>query len=227
MKTANSTLQDLVMAELRWDPSIDAANLGVTAHDGAITLSGHVPSFPGAVAAEKAVKRVRGVVAVASELEVHLPTSWHRDDTDIAEALARRLGDSSSLPAGSVKAMVKKGRVTLEGTVAWSYQRDVAERIARQVAGVTLITNRITVKATASAHDVEGDIRAALHRRANLDANGVHVSVRGNVATLSGTVSSLAEDRAVWWAASAAPGIERVVDQLTVLPAPVLAGSLR
>jgi osmotically-inducible protein OsmY len=227
MKTANSTLQDLVMAELRWEPSIDAANLGVTVHDGAITLTGHVPSFPQAVAAEKAVKRVRGVVAVASELEVHLPTSWHRDDTDIAETLARSLADSISVPVGSVKATVKKGWVTLEGTVAWSFQRDVAERIARHVAGVKVITNRITIKATASAHDVEGDIRAALHRRANLDANGVHVAVHGNVATLSGRVSSLAEDRAVWWAASAAPGIERVVDHLTVLPAPVLAGSLR
>jgi BON domain len=85
VKTPTSTLQDLVMAELRWDPSIDAANVGVTAHDGAITLSGHVSNFPEIIAAEKAVKRVRGVVAVANELQVHLPTSWHRDDTDIAE----------------------------------------------------------------------------------------------------------------------------------------------
>jgi osmotically-inducible protein OsmY len=223
MKTANSTLQDLVMAELRWDPSIDAANLGIAAHDGAITLSGHVSTFPQLVAAEKAVKRVRGVVTVANQLEVHLPTSLHSDDTDIAESLARSL--ALSVARGSVKATVRKGWVTFEGTVAWSYQRDTAERIARHAAGITGITNKITVKAAASGHDVEGDIRAALHRRANLDANGVHVTVHGNVATLSGTVSSLAEDRAVWWAASAAPGIERVLDQLTVLPAPALAGS--
>ena len=227
MKTANSTLQDLVMAELRWDPSIDAANVGVTAHDGAITLSGHVSNFPAAVAAEKAVKHVRGVVAAANELKVHLPTSWHRDDTDIAETLSRRLADSISLPMGSVTATVKKGLVTLEGTVAWSYQRAVAERIVRHAAGVTLVTNKITVKAAASAQAVESDIRAALHRRANVDANGVHVTVQGNVATLSGAVSSFAEDSAAWWAASAAPGIERVVDHLTVRPAPVMAGSAR
>ena len=227
MKTANATLQDLVTAELRWDPSIDAANIGVTAHDGAITLSGHVANYWQFVAAEQAAKRVRGVVAVASELDVHLPASSRRDDTDIAEALSRTLAHSISLPVGSVKATVRKGSVTLEGTVTWSYQREAAERIARHAAGITHISNRITIKAATSAHDVEKDIRAALHRRANLDTNGVHVAVQGNVATLTGTVSSLAEDRAVWWAASAAPGIERVVDQLTVLPAPALAGSLR
>ena len=173
MKTANSALQDLVTAELWWDPSIDAANLGVTAHDGAITLFGHVSNFPEAIAAAKAAKRARGVVAVANELEVHLPTSSHRDETDIAETLARRLADSISVPKGSVTATVKKGWVTLEGTVAWSYQRDVAERIVRHAAGVTLVTNRITVKS----------------------------------------------------AASAAPGIERVVDHLMVRPTPVMAGS--
>lgn len=225
MKTMNPTLQDLVMAELRWDPSVDAASLVVTAHDGAITLTGHVPNFPQAVAAEKAVKRVRGVVALANEVEVHLPTSWRRDDTDIAETLARGLADSTSLPAGSVTATVRNGCVTLEGTVAWAYQRDMAARITRHVAGVTLITNKITIKATATAHDVEKDIRAALHRRANLDANGVHVAVSGNVATLTGTISSIAEDRAAWFAAAAAPGIERVVDRLTILPAADLAGS--
>jgi osmotically-inducible protein OsmY len=225
MTTTNSTLQNLVMAELRWDASVDAANLGVTAHNGAITLSGHVANYWQFVAAEKAVKRVHGVIAVANELEVHLPSSWRRDDTDIAETLSRSLAHSAALPAGLITATVRKGWVTLEGTVIWSYQREVAERIAHHAVGVTGITNRITIKAPASAHDVERDIRAAMHRRANLDADDVHVTVQGNVATLSGTVASLAEGRAAWWAASAAPGIERVVDQLTVRPAPVRSGS--
>jgi osmotically-inducible protein OsmY len=181
------------------------------------------------VAAEKAVKRVRGVVAVANELDVHLPTSSRCDDTDIAETLAHSL--ALCVPAGSVKPTVRNGSVTLEGAVDWSFQRVVAERVARHAAGVTGIVNRIAVKAAlraaASPHNVEEGIRATLHRRANLDATGVRVTVHGNVATLSGTVSSFAEDRAVWWAASAAPGIERVVDDLTVLPLPPLAGNLR
>jgi osmotically-inducible protein OsmY len=103
--------------------------------------------------------------------------------------------------------------------VACSYQRVAAERIACDAVGITHVANHISVKPATSARDVEKEIRAALHRRANLDANDVHVSVHGNVATLTGTVSSLAEGSAVWWAASAAPGIERVVDQLTVRPA--------
>jgi hypothetical protein len=121
------------------------------------------------------------VVAVANELDVHLPASSRRDDTDIAETLSRTLAHSISLPMGTVKATVRKGAVTLEGTVTWSYQREAAERIARHAAGITDISNRITIKAATSAHDVEKDIRAALHRRANLDANGVHVAVQGNV----------------------------------------------
>jgi osmotically-inducible protein OsmY len=229
MNTAKTTLQDLVMAELRWDGSIDSATIGVTAHDSAITLSGHVANYWQFVAAENAVKRVRGVVAVANELDVRLPTSSRCDDTDIAETLAHSL--ALCVPAGSVKATVRNGSVTLEGAVDRSFQRDVAERVARHAAGVTGIANRIAIKsgsrAAASPHDVEEGIRAALRRRANLNAQGVHVAVQGNVATLSGTVASFAEDRAIWWAASAAPGIERVVDDLTVLPLPPQAGSLR
>jgi osmotically-inducible protein OsmY len=225
MKTHDTTVQELVMDELRWDQTVDAANIGVAAHNGAITLSGHVPSYWQFVAAEKAAKRVRGVVAVANELDVHLPSTSRRDDTDIAETLSRTLAHSISLPAGSVSATVRKGMVTLEGTVAWSYQRVAAERIARDAVGITHVANHISVKPATSARDVEKEIRAALHRRANLDANDVHVSVHGNVATLTGTVSSLAEGSAVWWAASAAPGIERVVDQLIVRPALAFAGS--
>lgn len=218
MKTDNTSLQDRVMAELRWDPGIDQSNIGVAAHDGAVTLTGHVTSYWQSVAAEKAVKRVRGVVTVANELEVHLPSSARRDDTDIAEGIAHSLANSISLPAGSVNASVRRGWVTLEGTVSWSFQRAAAERIVRDIAGVTGITNSITVKAAASVHDVEKDIRAALHRRADLDAKEVHVEIHGNVVTLTGTVTSLAEDRAAWWAASAAPGVERVLDKLVVRP---------
>jgi osmotically-inducible protein OsmY len=219
MKSPNTALQDRVTDELRWDPTVDAAHIGVAAENGAVTLSGHVASYWQFVAAEKAAKRVRGVVAVANELDVHLPPTSRRDDTDIAETLSRTLAHSISLPPGSVTATVRNGAVTLQGTVTWSYQREAAERIARDAVGISHVHNCIRIKPATSAHDVEKDIRAALQRRANLDADGVHVTVHGNVATLTGTVSSLAEDRAVWWAASAAPGIERVVDQLAVRPA--------
>lgn len=225
MSTPDSTLQDQVMAELRWDSSTNAANIGVSAHDGAVTLSGHVASFPQRVAADKAARRIRGVVAVANELDVHLPASWQRDDTDIAEGLARALSDSTLINPGSVKATVGHGWVNLEGTVPWSYQRPTAERIARHVMGVVGLTNAISLTARASAHDVDKEIHAALHRRADLDARSIHVAVHGNVATLTGTVSSLAEERAAIWAASAAPGIERVTSHLTIISAPALVGT--
>ena len=225
MTTSDSTLQDEVMAELRWDSSSNAANIGVSAHDGAVTLSGHVASYPQRIAADKAARRIRGVVAVANELDVHLPTSWQRDDTDIAGSLARALSDSTLITPGSVKATVSHAWVQLEGTVNWAYQRSTAERIARHVVGVVGMTNAITLTTRATAHNVDKEIRSALHRRADLDARSIHVEVLGNVATLTGSVSSLAEERAATKAAAAAPGVERVTSHLRVIPAPTLVGS--
>jgi osmotically-inducible protein OsmY len=225
MSTSDSTLQDEVMAELRWDSSTNAANIGVSASDGAVTLFGHVASFPQRVAADKAARRIRGVVTVANELDVHLPASWQRDDTDIAESLARALSDSTLINPGSVKATVTHAWVQLEGTVDWAYQRTTAERIARHVVGVLGVTNAITLKVRATAHNVDKEIRSALHRRADLDARSIHVEVLGNVVTLTGSVSSLAEERAAIKAAAAAPGVERVTSQLQVIPAPIRVGA--
>lgn len=221
MSTSDSTLQQAVMAELRWDSSINAATIGVSAHDGAVTLSGHVASYPERVAADKAARRIRGVVAIANELDVNLPASWRRDDTDIAEGLARALSESPLIDPGSVKATVSHAWVQLEGGVNWAYQRNTAERIARHVAGVVGITNALKLTTRPTAHNVDKEIRAALHRRADLDARSIHVEVLGHVATLTGSVSSLAEERAATKAASAAPGVERVTSHLTVMPAPI------
>jgi osmotically-inducible protein OsmY len=224
MNTSDSTLQEAVMAELRWDPSINAATIGVSARDDAVALSGHVASYPERVAADKAARRIRGVVAIADELDV-LPGSWRRDDTDIAESLARALSESPLIDPGSVKATVSHAWVQLEGGVNWAYERNTAERIARHVAGVVGITNALTLTARPTAHNVDKEIRAALHRRADLDARSIHLEVLGNVATLTGSISSLAEERAATKAAAAAPGVERVASQLRVIPAPSLVGS--
>ena len=219
MSRSDSILQDQVMAELHWDSSINATDIGVSAHEGAVTLSGHVASYPQRLAAEKAAQRTRGVVAVANELEVHLPDSWQRDDTDIAEALARGLTASTLIAPGSVTATVTNAWVTLQGTVMWAYHRAAAERIARHVIGVVGVSNAIKLTARPTGHDVDKAIRAALHRRADVDARAIHVEVLGNVAALTGRVSSLGEERAAKLAASAAPGIERVTSHLTVIPA--------
>jgi len=213
-----------VTQELRWDHSIDAANIGVSADRGAATLSGHVASYAEKVAAEKAAKRVKGVTAVANELEVRLPSHGSVDDTDIAVALSHAMTSTISIPLGSIQPTVQKGWVTLEGTVAWDYQRLVAARIARDARGVTGVTNRVRLQDTAQGSHIEQDIRAAIRRRADLDAQAIHVSVRNGRATLTGTVTSWGEVTAARRAAAAAPGIQDVDMNVRVEPLRVTAG---
>lgn len=122
------------------------------------------------------------------------------------KGIARALSESPLIDPGSVKVTVSHAWVQLEGGVNWAYQRNTAERIARHVAGVVGITNALTLTTRPTAHNVDKEIRAALHRRADLDARSIHVEVLGHVATLTGNVSSLAEERAATKAASAAPG---------------------
>jgi osmotically-inducible protein OsmY len=224
MTGSDTTLQDMVTQELRWDWSIDSANIGVSADQGAVTLSGHVPTYLAKDRAEKAAKRVKGVRAVANELEVHIPASGRRDDTDIAVALSKGLAMNTSVPKDSVQATARDGWVTLAGTVAWDFQRRAAARIARDAHGVSGVTNNIALERRAQAHNVEHDIRAALYRLAGIDADSVHVSVSNDVATLTGRVSSWQELIAARRAAAAAPGIHRVDVELRVEPAAIPAG---
>ncbi len=217
--------QDMVTRELRWDRSIDSANIGVSFDRGAVTLSGHVASYAEKDAAEKAVKRVRGVTAVANELEVHLSSFSKRDDTDIAVDLARALAMNVFVPKDSVKVTVQRhGWVTLEGTVPWDYQRLAAAKVARQARGVLGVTNAIKLETTETARDIEKDIHSALQRYADVDARAVHVTVRSGVATLTGRVSSWGEVTAARRAAAAAPGIYEVKEELRVEPVPAFAG---
>lgn len=145
--------------------------------------------------------------------------------SNVAESLARALSDSALINPRSVKATVSQAWVQLEDTVDWAYQRSTAERIARHVVGVVGITHAITLRARAAARNVDKEIRAALHRRADLDARSIHVVVLDDLATLTGSISSLAEKRAATEAATAAPGVARVTSHLRVIPAPILVGS--
>ncbi len=147
-----------------------------------MTLNGHVASYAEKDAAEKAVKRVRGVTAVANELEVRLPSLSQRDQTDIAVDLAQAMAINVNVPKDSVQATVRNGWVTLDGTVKWDFQRFAAAKIARQARGVLGVTNDIKLEAAEAAQDIEKDIRAALNRYADIDAQAVHVTVRNGVA---------------------------------------------
>jgi osmotically-inducible protein OsmY len=221
MTVRDTAAQDMVTQELRWDHSINSANIGVAVDQGAVTLTGHVASYVERERAEKAAKRVKGVHAVANELDVHIPHAGLRDDTDIAAAVSGAMAMNIEIPRDAVQVTVRKGRVTLEGTVAWDFQRLAAAKVARDAHGVVSVTNDIVLKQRAEPRNIDRDITAALHRLADVDAHSVHVAVADGVATLTGRVSSWSEVTAAHRAAAAAPGVQRVDVKLLVEPAPV------
>jgi osmotically-inducible protein OsmY len=214
MKNAEDLRQD-VIDELTWDRSLDTPGIGVAVHDDAVTLTGHVRSYAERRAAEKAAKRVRGVIAVANELEVRLPSSLVRDDTDIATAAASALKWSALVPS-TVSATVESGWVMLDGEVDWAYQRRSAEIAVRDLAGVRGVANQIRVKPRAVPKDVIDRIKSAFHRSAQIDADHISVAVSGGNVTLSGNVRSWSERAEAEHAARAAAGVTEVVNKLHV-----------
>lgn len=208
-------LRQDVLDELDFDPSVDARTIGVAVEDGIVTLTGHVSSYAARVNAEKIVKRVSGVAAVANETGVRLPVHAERDDADIARAVADALEWLTTVPKDRVKASVTRGWVTLDGDVDWHYQKEAAEDIVRDLTGVRGVTNKVdvTVKA-ARISDVKERIEAALKRSAQVDASGIVITASDGTVTLSGDVRSWAEREDALDAAWSAQGVRKVVDQM-------------
>ena len=215
MKTDLQLQQD-VIAELAWEPSLNAALIGVEVKNGVVTLSGHVDSFAEKWSAEQAAERVSGVTALAIEMDVNLPGASRRHDSDIARSAENVLLWLTYLPAESVKVKVEGGWITLTGEVEWEYQRRAAASAVRSLMGVTGVSDHVTLKARTSVTTVKSDIEAALKRRAIADAQAIAVEVRGSDVTLSGKVSSWAERALARRAASDTPGVHNVVDNITV-----------
>jgi osmotically-inducible protein OsmY len=192
MKT-DFELQRDVLDELKWEPSVDAAHLGVAVKDGIVTLTGHVASYAQKYAAERAAKRVLGVRAVANELDVKLPGSSRRTDEDIAAAAVSALKSNLSIPSNQIKVLVSDGVVKLEGEMEWQFQKDAAARAVRYLPGVIGVTNMITVKQRVAASEIKAKIEEALKRSAETDASRITVEVEGGEVTLRGSVRSWAE----------------------------------
>ena len=206
-----------VLAELDWDPEVDAKDIGVEVDNGVVTLTGTVDSYTKKWAAERAALRVAGVRAVANDIVVKSPTT--RTDTDIAKAVADALEANSLVPKSRIKVTVKHGWVTLEGDVDWRFEREEAESTARKVAGVTGVTNLIVVKQpSVSPSEIKEAIERALVRSAEVDADRIQVHVEGGHVTLTGTVRSWAERQEAEAAAWRARGVTSVTNEIRVVP---------
>ncbi|HEX7966651.1 MAG TPA: BON domain-containing protein [Stellaceae bacterium] len=207
-------LQQRVIDELEFEPQVDAAHIGVSARDGVVTLSGHVSSFVEKFAAERTVRRVKGVEAVAQEIEVRLPSEARTADDEIAARAARILNWDVAVPHGRISIKVEHGIVTLSGEVDWHYQRAEAEYDVRKLSGVRAVINDIIVTPKADAEDVRAKIRAALERNAEVEANNVTIGVAGGKVTLGGKVNAWTEREAIERAAWSAPGVTQVEDRI-------------
>lgn len=216
VKTDTELKHDVEM-ELKWEPSVNANEIGVAVKDGVVTLSGYVDSYFERRMAERAAARVSGVKAVIQNIEVRLPGSSKRTDLDIAQAALNALKWDVSVPEDRIKVKVENAWVTLEGEVNWQYQRMAAERAVRNLTGVRGVSNLILVKPSVTPSEIKGKIEDAFKRQAALDANNVKVEVNGSKVTLRGTVHTWAEKDAAWRAAWAAPGVTEVVNEIRVI----------
>lgn len=216
IKSDDIKLRRKVLEELDWDPSFDAAAIGVAVKDGIVTLSGFVESYHEKRNAERAARRVAGVRAVAEDITVKLSDQTVKTDTDIARAILAVLGSNISVPAGCIQVTVEDGWVTLDGEVEWQFQKNTAENAIRYSRGVKGLTNRIKIKPRASATEVKSKIQAALARRAQVDANRITVESTGEKVVLRGTVRSWAEKEAMESVAWSAPGVSKVENDLSV-----------
>lgn len=209
-------LQRTVIAELEWEPSIDSADIGVAVVDGVVTLSGYVKSYAEKLAAEKAVRRVAGVDAIAEELKVRYASDAKTADHEIAKRILDMFAWNSLVPHKQIQVKVEHGWVTLAGEVKWHYQSTEAQRVASQIDGVVGVSNNIKIANQVSVSDVRHRIEEAFKRQADLDARSVTIEVDGNRVTLSGHVSAWYERQAAERAAWAAPGVTQVIDRIAV-----------
>lgn len=211
-------IQQDVMTQLKWEPALNSANIGVSVKKGIVTLSGQVDSYFQKVAAENAAKKITGVRAIAEDIQIGISPYFSKTDSDIADTVLHSLKWHSAVPEDDLKIKVEDGIVTLEGEVAWDYQRTSAKNAVASLLGVKNVINNIKVQSRISATDVKSKISAAFHRVATIDSDKITIEVEGTKVILRGKVRSYAEKEDAIHAAWCAPGITSVVSFLETEP---------
>jgi osmotically-inducible protein OsmY len=210
------SLRQNIVDELEFEPSVDAAHIGVAVDNGVATLTGHVSSYSEKVTAERVVQRVKGVRGIAQEIEVRYPGAKKTADDEIAKRALNIISWNVTVPDDKVKIVVQSGWITLSGEVEWNYQKVDAENAVHKLSGVLGVSNLITVRPRVNTFDVKPRIEDALRRSAEIEAAGVRVNVSGAKVTLEGKVHSWHERGVAERAAWAIPGVGSVEDHLIV-----------
>lgn len=213
----DSILRQYIIDELEFEPAVNAAHIGVAVENGVVSLSGHVASYAEKLAAEKAVKRIKGVRALAEGIKVRFPSDKKAHDDEIAGRAASILEWSAVAPRGAITVKVQDGWIALSGQVDWRYQRNEAEDIVRRISGIQGVINNITLKPNVQARDVKRKIEDALRRNAAVHADQITVSMEdGRAVSLEGQVHDWQERDAIERAAWSVPGVARVIDKLQI-----------
>jgi len=211
-------LRQDVLDELEFEPSVNAAHIGVAANRGVVTLTGSVTNYAEKTAAERAARRVRGVKAIAEEIEVRLPSDTKRADDEVAARAVDILKWHVGFPADRIKVKVEKGVVTLTGEVDWQFQKADADQAVHRLSGVVDVVNQVRVASPVHAVEVKEKIEKALQRSAELEASRIKVETEGGRVILTGKVHAWYErdiaERAAW----SAPGVTEVHDRITIEP---------
>lgn len=215
MKT-DSQLQHDVLEELKWEPQVDYSQIGVTAKEGVVTLTGFVPNYAQKIAAEKAARRVYGVKAIAQEIEVRFASDPKTSDAEIAQRILDLFHWDVIIPDDRFAVKVEHGFVTLTGKADWNFEKQAAGKAAGRISGVKAVSNLIDVAARPSSYDVRERIMSAFKRSSTLDANSISVTVDGGTVKLSGRVHGWNERKVAENAAWSAPGVTHVEDEIVL-----------
>ncbi|MBZ9708551.1 BON domain-containing protein [Mesorhizobium sp. ESP7-2] len=208
--------QDLE-SELKWDPDINATDVGVTVKEGVVSLTGYVPFYMQKYGAEKAAKRIKGVLGIANDIEVHLPSSHQKTDPELARAAIEAISIEFPSSHERFKVIANEGWLTLEGDVEWQYQRNQAEIATRKLHGVKGVINRVVLKPRVAPVEIKAKIENAFKRSAEVDAQHVSVTADGGEVSLAGTVSSWSEKQEAERTAWRAPGVVRVHNHINIV----------